>query len=235
MKKRLVKNLLFTLLSVMAINVASAQTWTNDSQTSAGNEVYVGSEYKYRVPVVGTNTYVWSISGGGTLADNGSSGGFDQATVTWTTEGTFTVTVVETTPDLCSTTNTFEVKVIANNSTITFASVDPTCATTDPKTTLSQTLSFTGGKAPWFVDYTITETDGTETDYTNVNVGTSNLFSKEFTNTPGGAAQVYKVTITGARDSYGVKPSNHDFGTDGDITVTLVVNQNPATTTIQHD
>ncbi len=236
MKKRILRQFLFTLIGILFLNVANAQ-WDTSSQTTTGNEVYVGSTFKYRVTEIPGNTYVWSVDGGNALTDDGTSGGFDQATITWTAEGTHTVTVVETTSSSCSTTSTFQVKVVANNSVITFASVVPTCATTDPTTTVSQTLSFTGGTAPWFIDYTITETDGSETTFTNENVGTSNVFTKIFNNNPGGVAQIYKVTITGARDSYGVKPNNHDFdaAADGPIVVDFVVNQNPATTTIEHD
>lgn len=236
MKRRLGITVLLTMILSIAMITVKAQTSTPQQ---GGTAVFVGSSYNYMVGLHGGNSYAWTVTQtvGTSAAPTLTNEATRVVTILWNSPGTYRIDVEETTaaPASCSTTKSFIVEVIDNNSTITFASVDPTCATTDPTTTVSQTLTLTGGSAPWFLDYTITDVLGTTNTITGENVGTSKDFSNIFNNTLGGVPQVYTVTITNAYDNYGMKPSSHDFVVDGDIVRSFVVNQNPATSAIQHD
>jgi hypothetical protein len=228
MKRRLGITVLFTMIFSLFLIEASAQY-----STSAQNSVIVGSTFNYKVDNNGgALNYTWSVirnTGTGTLPSVADPNN-NLTAITWNSPGTYTVSLeTEMQTGGCIVTKTFDVTVVANNSTLVFDETSITdCASSGAKTTLSLGLKLDLGVAPWTVKYKID--DVVQTDASLANDETLTI-SHEFTNVPGGTPQIINIEITDALDAYGVRPSGVTFP----IIKALTLNELPNTSEIQHD
>lgn len=168
-------------------------------------------QYPYTVINNPGNTYVWTVSAGGTII---SGAGTNSIVVQWTTTGAKTVQVTETTPApySCSGTNTLNVTVNPSRAAADFAVTGPGITTTNPCinapgqvynwTTLAGTdlnvFNVTGG--------TITATSGAGTGASTSQTAAAGNFTVTWTGTTGtithtattsaGCASVETYTIT---------------------------------------
>ncbi|WP_346859141.1 hypothetical protein [uncultured Draconibacterium sp.] len=119
------KKILTYLIATTALLMISAVAMAQD-----GENPFVGSTHTYNVTPdpagVGTNTYSWAISGGGTI--NGVSNG-TSLSVTWTAAGPQTVTFTETdgTGTTCFSSVQLPVTVIANDFDVNIGTLADGC------------------------------------------------------------------------------------------------------------
>lgn len=82
----------------------------DDTTLSPCHTVCEGTPVTYTTPLVSGNSYSWSVTGNFTSIANGNT---NQATITWGSPGQASVTVTETTPQGCSSTETICIEIVA--------------------------------------------------------------------------------------------------------------------------
>ena len=97
--------------------------------TATTQDVCIGSQ-PYEVTAVGTDTYLWTITGGTSGTDwtfTGSSTA-ESTTIDWKTPGTYTLTLRESNTSSCYTYNTITVNVYPTPSNYTVTGGGSYCA-----------------------------------------------------------------------------------------------------------
>jgi hypothetical protein len=249
MKKTIPYLIAFFVLIISSLGVTAQNTGANP---------YLGSTHTYTsaktTGMTGT-TLAWTIDGGGTLTQAGNT---LSATVLWTSTGSHTVTVTETTTDGCSTSRSFPVTVVANPFNLTVTAPADDCATgsgtviadgaTSPgNTTVVYTVAFSGDntKTATF-DYALTTTTSAVISSVTISGGiyTGTSQTGNDLTIPAGTASftvtiviasrfdvkdIVKLAITDGKDFYGT-PENNTTTTDNEGTATI--NAVPNTTPI---
>ncbi len=227
---------------------------------NTGSSPYLNSTHTYtsaKTAAMSGTSLSWSVSGGGTLTEIGTDK--LSATVKWTSIGSYTVTVTESTADGCSTKRTFPVTVVANTFNLAVSSPAEACAagsgtiisdgaTSPGNTTVAFIVAFSGDntKTSSF-DYAITTTTTASISSvtisngiypTGTNLTGSNLTIptgiSSFTVTVVVASRFnimddVKLAITNGKDFYGTV-ENNITDNNGTATINAVPNTTPITT-----
>lgn len=164
MKKSTIK--LFTIMALMIIG--------SSAMAQGGLTPLVGSTHVYNVtPESGSNTLAWSVipaTGFSITGDN-----TDEATITWTTAGVYTLQFTETdATTLCATVKSITVTVAANSFDVSTASPAAFCnsadgqinyagstATTSISVPVNMATGISGFNPNWEITFTLSPNSGT--------------------------------------------------------------------------
>lgn len=113
------KKIFTYLIATAALMIISALAMAQD-----GTNPFLNSTHTYSVTPGGSNTYLWTVSAGGTI--NGSATG-TSVSVTWTSAGAQKVTFTETDANLCSTVKEYDVTVGTNDFDVNIGTLTDAC------------------------------------------------------------------------------------------------------------
>ena len=163
--KTLTTNLFFIIILTIIGTSVMAQ---------GGFDPFTGSTHVYTVlPGSGSNDLQWTVSPATGFSIRGED--TDEATITWTTAGTYTLTFTETNPlTSCATVKTATINVAANSFDVSTASPDAYCNSADGEinfvgstttTSISIPVSMITGiptfNPNWEITFTLTPNSGT--------------------------------------------------------------------------
>ncbi|MBI9058258.1 hypothetical protein L3049_11710 [Labilibaculum sp. DW002] len=169
--------------------------------------VTINTTHTYNVDAVAGVTYTWATTGGTStdlVAQTGNS-----ITIVWDAAGTFDLTVFGTDANGCLTeTRTSEIEVVGA-ATVMFANAPANDAVIDCSpllggaiTTSNFTVEFTGGVAPFDLEYEITAIDGTKTTQ-NVSMAASGTISIDDWENVSGGDETVSIQLISATTSDG--------------------------------
>ncbi len=241
MGKNTVKFIIVLIMTTLSMG-AFAQVDKTTPQ-GVGNEILVGSTFKYRVDLNVDNTYQWNVykDGSSTAESDKTNVDIKQPTsnltdIEWKTPGTYVLEMVETSAAGCSANPvSFTVVVKANDAEIAwteFPAVD--CATT----TYTFKLQLTGAKYPATLKYTLVDESGGNHggDVTSDDSGLFVISVTDFVVNKGQLSYSTPIEITEVKDKYGVVPLNFTVANEDFLEVRpLVINRYPNTSGIKHD
>jgi hypothetical protein len=206
MKKSTIK--LFTIMALMIISAGV--------MAQGGLSPLVGSTHVYSVtPESGSNTLAWSVTPATGFSMTGDN--TDEATITWTTAGVYTLQFTETdATTLCATVKSVTVTVAANSFDVSTASPAAFCnsadgqinyagstATTSISIPVNMATGISGFNPNWEITFTLSPNSGT----TIANVAASS-------GTLSGAGP---YTVTGLTSALGLGSVNITMDVTGDI------------------